>query len=178
MAPKQQQLPGKSIGQGMLIASFSMGLIALTFLFDGWLDNQSNPNRVPQSSETADGIREVVLQRNRQGHYVASGSVNGVPATFLLDTGATDVAIPETIARQAGLPQGYAGRAATANGVVTVYSTLIDELSLGTIRLHDIEASITPSMGGDTILLGMSALQRVEFTQRGSTLTLRQFVYE
>ncbi len=178
MAHKEQRLPGKSIGQGMLIASFSMGLIALTFFFDGWLEGQSNPNRVPQSSESADGIREVVLQRNRQGHYVAGGAINGVPATFLLDTGATDVAIPEAFANQAGLPRGYAGQASTANGVITVYSTVIQELQLGNIRLHDIEASITPSMGGDTILLGMSALQRVEFTQRGSTLTLRQFVFD
>lgn len=178
MAHDEQQSPGKSIGQGMLIASFSLGLIALTFLFDGWLDNQSNPNRVPQSSETVDGVREVVLQRNRQGHYVAGGSVNGVPVTFLLDTGATDVAIPEPVAIEAGLSRGYAGQASTANGVVTVYSTVVNELQLGNIRLHDIEASITPSMGGNVILLGMSALQRVEFTQRGSTLTLRQFVYE
>ncbi|MEQ8953759.1 MAG: TIGR02281 family clan AA aspartic protease [Gammaproteobacteria bacterium] len=178
MTQNAQQSPGKSIGQGMLIASFSMGLIALTFYFDGWLDKQSNPNAVPLSSENADGIREVVLQRNRQGHYVAGGSVNGIAATFLLDTGATDVAIPAGIAQQAGLPRGYAGQASTANGVVTVYATTIDTLQLGNILLHDIEASITPSMGGETILLGMSALQRIEFTQRGSTLTLRQFVVD
>ena len=120
------------------------------------------------------GIREVVLERNRQGHYVANGEINGIPVTFLLDTGATDVAIPAEIALDANLVSGLAQQASTANGVVTVYSTRINELTLGNIVLYNIEASITPSMLGGIILLGMSALQQIEFTQRGATLTLRQ----
>ena len=162
------------MGQGMLVVSFALGLGLLTLFFDGVLDQQSNPNRDPQYRYTDTGVREVVLERNRQGHYVANGEINGVPVTFLLDTGATDVAIPDNIAREAGLRAGYSGQASTANGVVTVYSTTVNELVLGNITLHDVEASITPSMGGDTILLGMSALGRVEFMQQGSTLTLRQ----
>jgi len=174
MFPPNQKSPGKSIGKGMLIVSFFLGLMALTIFFDGVLQSQSNPNSEPKFNETDNGIREVVLQRNRQGHYVANGTINGVPVTFLLDTGATDVAIPAAIARKAGLKQGYISQAATANGIIQVYSTTLDELQLGNIRLHDIKASITPSMGGETILLGMSALKQVEFTQRGSKLTLRQ----
>lgn len=174
MSPPNQPTPGKNLGQAMLVLSFALGLLALTFGFDGWLDNQTNPNRRPQSTETSTGVREVVLERNRQGHYVSSGQINGVTVTFLLDTGATDVAVPTAVAVDAGLERGFIRRAATANGVVSVYSTRIDELRLGNIILHDIDASITPSIGGDTILLGMSALQRIEFTQRGSTLTLRQ----
>ena len=105
---------------------------------------------------------------------MANGEINGIPVTFLLDTGATDVAIPAEIAMEADLVGGLAHQASTANGVVTVYSTRINELTLGNIVLYNIEASITPSMFGDIILLGMSALQQIEFTQRGSTLTLRQ----
>ena len=174
MFPPNQKPPGRSIGKGMLIVSFSLGLVALTIFFDGVLQSQSNPNNEPEFNETDNGVKEVVLQRNRQGHYVANGTINGVPVTFLLDTGATDVAIPAAIARKAGLKQGYINQAATANGIIQVYSTTLDELQLGNIRLHDIKASITPSMGGETILLGMSALKQVEFTQRGSNLTLRQ----
>lgn len=158
----------------MLIASLALGLAALTLFFDNWLASENNPNRDPQTMLSSTGVREVVLQRNRQGHYVVSGTINGIPVTFLLDTGATDVAIPEAIARQAGLESGYAGRAYTANGAVTVFTTTVSELRFGNITLHDVRASITPSMQADTILLGMSALQHVEFTQSGSTLTLRQ----
>ena len=107
MFPPNQKPPGRSIGKGMLIVSFSLGLIALTMFFDGVLQSQSNPNSEPEFNETDNGIKEVVLQRNRQGHYVANGTINGVPVTFLLDTGATDVAIPAAIARRAGLNQGY-----------------------------------------------------------------------
>lgn len=172
--PPNPHLPGKNIGKAMLGASFVLGLIGLTFLFDNLLDKQANPNRDPFSSQTNSGIREVVLQRNRQGHYVSGGEINGLPVTFLLDTGATDVAVPSAIAGQAGLNRGFATQARTANGIITVYSTRIDELSIGNIILHNVNASITPSMGGDTILLGMSALNQVEFSQQGSTLTLRQ----
>jgi len=158
----------------MLIVSFALGLLGLTYVFDQLLSHQDNPNQRPVSLESADGRREVILQQNRQGHYVANGTINGLPVFFLLDTGATDVAIPANIAQRANLPEGFESRAATANGLVTVYSTQIDTLEIGNIVLHDINASITPSMGGDTILLGMSALRQIEFTQLGEQLTLRQ----
>ena len=166
--------PGKNIGQGMLIASFTLVLIALTLYFNDWLANQSNPNQNPNFSISNIGVREVVLERNRQGHYVANGQLNGIPVTFLLDTGATEVAIPSEVADKAGLNRGRAQQASTANGVVTVFSTEIDELRIGNIVLYDIDASITPSILGNTILLGMSALRQIEFTQRGSNLTLSQ----
>lgn len=175
MTNQNPQNPGKSMGRGMLIASFVLALIALTYLFDGVLDRQINPNQRPDSSVDAAGVREVALQQNRQGHYFSNGEINGVPVQFLLDTGATDVAIPLEIARQTNLNRGLAGRARTAGGSTTVYDTQITELQLGSITLYDIDASIVPDMGGETILLGMSALQKIEFTQLGSTLTLRQY---
>tara|TARA_B110000305_G_scaffold27430_1_gene25464 strand:- start:96 stop:641 length:546 start_codon:yes stop_codon:yes gene_type:complete len=167
--------PGKRIGQGMLIFSFVLGLGGLTFFFDDQIQQLANPNQNPRSMELNSGVREVVLQQNRQGHYVASGTVNNVSVLFLLDTGATDVAIPESIALAAGLQRGNTSRASTANGVVTVYSTRVAELTLGNIVLEDVNASITTSMAGDTILLGMSALRQVEFSQRGDELTLRHY---
>jgi len=167
--------PGKRIGQGMLVFSFLLGLGGLTFFFDGQLQQQANPNQNPLVLELDSGVREVILQQNRQGHYVANGTVNNVPVLFLLDTGATRVAIPESVALAAGLQRGNASRASTANGVITIYSTRVDELTLGNIVLEGVNASITTSMPGDTILLGMSALRQVEFSQRGDELTLRHF---
>jgi len=170
----QQSNPGKNIGQGMLIVSFALALIGLTYLFDNLLARQNNPNQQPAATETADGVREVVLLQNRQGHYVANGFINDVPVFFLLDTGATDVAIPANIAAQANLSAGFESRATTANGAVAVYATNIETLEIGNIILRDINASITPSMGGDTILLSRSALRQIEFTQTDNRLTLRQ----
>lgn len=175
MSSPTSQKPGRRIGQGMLTISFILVLIALTAFFQGRLNNQDNPNRRPQSNQASDGAIEVVLESNRQGHYVANGSINGIAVTFLLDTGATDVAIPSELARKAKLIRGGISRAATANGVIEVYSTSIGELRLGNIVLNNVSASITSSMSGNTVLLGMSALSQIEFTQRGSTLTLRQY---
>lgn len=166
---------GKRIGQGMLIFSFVLLLGGLTFFYEDQLQQLANPNQNPLSMELNSGIREVVLQQNRQGHYVASGTINNIPVLFLLDTGATDVAIPESIAMAAGLNRGITSRASTANGVVTVYSTRVEQLTIGNIVLEGVNASIAASMTGDTILLGMSALRQVEFSQRGNELTLRHY---
>ncbi|MDG2141681.1 MAG: TIGR02281 family clan AA aspartic protease [Gammaproteobacteria bacterium] len=174
MSVPQHDNPGRNTGTGMLILSFTIALIALTVFFDDLLKDQLNPNRNPDTRDLITGGQEVVLQRNRQGHYIAAGKINDIPVTFLVDTGATDVAIPSNIANQAGLSRGRATQAATANGLVTVYSTKVDSLVLGNILLHDIDASITPTMFNDTILLGMSALKHFDFSQSGPQLTIRQ----
>lgn len=174
MNQDSQAKPGKSLGQAMLFVSCMLALLALTGFFSGVLDRQANPNRQPESILQADGLREVRLERNRQGHYLSGGSINGLQVQFLLDTGATNVAIPLSVARAAKLVVGAQGRAFTANGATEVYDTHIEELSLGNITLRDVDASIIPNMNGETILLGMSALREIEFFQRGSTMTLRQ----
>jgi aspartyl protease family protein len=63
----------------------------------------------------------------------------------------------------------------TANGRATGYRTRLDELTLGEIRLHNVRALITSGMDGDEVLLGMSALKQLEFTQRAGTLVLRHY---
>ena len=174
MSFTNQNNSGRTAGRGMLVLSLAIGLILLTLVFDDLLKRQVNPNQNPESIELISGVREVTLKRNRQGHYIADGTINDIPVTFLVDTGATDVAIPETIADQANLKRGDVRVAATANGSINVYSTKINSLTLGNIFLQDIPASITPSMFSNTILLGMSALKEIDFSQVGSTLTLKQ----
>ncbi len=149
-----------------------IGLALLTYYFNGVEERKRNPNTAPDSLVYANQV-EVPLQQNRQGHYVVTGTINGKRVEFLLDTGATEVVIPEPIAQKLGLPYGQRGRAMTANGAITVYDTHIDDLMIGEIHLKDIDASINPSMRG-AILLGMSALRQIEFVQQGNTLTLRQ----
>jgi aspartyl protease family protein len=164
--------PGKPAGISMLVISFVLGLGLLTYAFDGWIGRQQNPNQQPLTRIEGD-VREITLQRNRQGHYLVSGQINGTRATFLLDTGATDVVLSDELSRQAGLQRGAAMQAMTANGVVTVYATSINELRVGDIVLENVRASINPAMSGDAVLLGMSALRHIEFSQRGDSLTLR-----
>ena len=165
----------KSFGKGMMLAAWLLLLAVLAISFNALLERQSNPNQNPQGSVDAQGIREVVLKRNRAGHYVATGRINGAAARFLLDTGATDVAIPESLAERLGLKRGAAFLSRTANGTVTAWRTRLDEVALGPVVLNNVKASILPTMQGDDVLLGMSFLKKLELVQRGSSLTLRQY---
>lgn len=168
----QDPLPGQRAGRGMLVLAWVVGLALLTWAFGLWEDHKDNPNRSPQT-RMVEGGREIVLERNRSGHYVVTGAINGVEAEFLLDTGATDVVISQDLARRAGLEAGARQRARTANGVIEVRATRVERLSLGGIELRGVSASINPAMGGQRVLLGMSALGQIEFTQQGERLTLR-----
>jgi aspartyl protease family protein len=151
---------------------FALGL--LVFFFQDVLDKQWNPNEEPQVSLNAKGKAEVRLQQNRQGHYVVQGAINETPVVFLLDTGATEVSIPAHIADKLQLESFASSRVNTANGSITVYQTKLDQLSIGNIYLYDVAAHINPSMQSNEILLGMSALKRVEFSQIGKQLVLRE----
>jgi aspartyl protease family protein len=161
------------LGKGMTYAAWVLGLALLTLLFSDQLERQQNPNRNVQAEAGVQGSRELVLKRNRAGHYVAGGSINGYPVTFLLDTGATDVAIPERVARRIGLERGRRSISRTAAGDVMTWSALLRSVDLGGLELNTIPATILPDMPGDQVLLGMSYLKRLELVQRGDTLTLR-----
>jgi aspartyl protease family protein len=157
----------------MLYAAWLLALGLLTWGFSGWLDKVRNPNQHPVSITDAQA-REVRLLRNRYGHYNASGRINGQTVEFMLDTGATSVAIPGGLAGRLGLTRGPAVTIQTANGNATAYATRLDSLRLGDIEVRDIQAHISPSMDGNEVLLGMSVLKHLDFTQQGDTLTLRQ----
>lgn len=164
----------KRLGKGMLTVSWLIVLALLTLYFTHWQKQRENPNSMPMAT-SAEGVNELVLRRNYQHHYVMTGQINGKDVTFLLDTGATAVSVPQHLADDLGLKPGAAQWSMTANGTVEVRATTIDRLQLGSIALRDISANINPGMESDAVLLGMSALKHIEFTQRDGTLTLRQY---
>ncbi|MFP4610409.1 MAG: TIGR02281 family clan AA aspartic protease, partial [Thiohalophilus sp.] len=145
---EQQQ---QKIGKSMVFAMWLVILALLTLFFDKYLGDQHNPNQQVVQRQAADGSQEVVLQQNRQGHYVANGKINGQDVTFLLDTGATDIAIPENVASRLGLERGRQVMFETANGRARGYATRLESVSLGHIRLTDLPASINPNVGHDEI---------------------------
>tara|TARA_R110002110_G_scaffold415748_1_gene654839 strand:- start:75169 stop:75699 length:531 start_codon:yes stop_codon:yes gene_type:complete len=166
----------KRMGLAMQFLAWVVLLALGVFYFGDVLDKQRNPNQQLQTHYTEEGVREVILQRNRFGHYVTSGEINGQPVTFLLDTGATGVAISEATANRLGLQRGRAYRTQTANGTSISYATSLNEVAVADIRLNDVQAGISPGLQMDEILLGMSFLKHIEFTQRGDSLTLRQYL--
>lgn len=165
----------KKIGTIMIVAMWIMLLLILAYFFEKVIEQQFNPNQVLSTRYAEDGVREIVLQRNHYGHYVTSGFINGEEVVFMLDTGATGVAIPEHIADKLGLKRGQAIDMYTASGRATGYISMLDSIGIDEIELKNIRAVINPADSQDMILLGMSFLKHIEFTQRGDTLILRQY---
>jgi len=148
----------------------SLLMLGLFYLyFENSLQARNNPN---QQLQIAPGS-ELVLKRSGDGHYVFPGTINGQPVTFLLDTGATLVSVPAHLADKLGLEAGAHQQSITANGTVATRATRVDALAFGPFDLRGVPASLNPGMGGDQVLLGMSVLKHLEFTQRGDTLVLR-----
>lgn len=146
----------------------------MRIIFNRWLAHEGNPNEHLQVQYTTQGQPQVILQANRQHHYVFTGKINGVDVDFMLDTGATSVSVPASIAQKLQLVAAYPQEAVTAGGVITVYATRIGSLEIGPITLHNIRAHINPQMHSRQVLLGMSALQELEFSQRNGQMILRQ----
>ncbi len=165
----------KSIGTGMYVLAWLAIMTLAGFWFQDVLDKQNNPNQQLLTRYDDSGIREVSLQRNKYGHYVTSGKINGHEVVFMLDTGATGVAIPDHIASELKIERGQPFRTYTANGTAIAYATRLETVSVGDIELSDVSAGISPGLQGDEVLLGMSFLRHIEFTQRGDTLILKQY---
>lgn len=174
MADSQHDQQISRIGKSMWFVAWGFGLFLLYLFFADQLEQQFNPNQQPASAVES-GYVEVVLKRNRSGHYITSGTINGSPVTFLLDTGASGISIPEQVAQPIGLKKGKAFQTLTANGIGISYLTEVNLVAIGAIEVGPLKAGINPNMPDDLVLLGMSVLKNLEFTQRGDTLILRQF---
>lgn len=172
--PNKSQPTTRKMGQGMYVAAWIFAIALLTTFFSGVEEKKYNPNQEP-TARSVNGATEVVLKQNRQGHYVTTGTINGKEVLFLLDTGATDVSVPEHIAKQVDMQKGRSIKMSTANGIVTAYQSWIAEVGIDNLIIKDVDANINPAVKDDFILLGMSALKKVEFTQHGDTLTLRSY---
>lgn len=160
------------IGKRFAFIFWGLFLFIAYQFFDSKIAQQYNPNQSPESFRSGEQS-VLVLQRNKYGHYVTSGEINNQSVVFLLDTGATNVSVPREVADRLNLPYGREVKTYTANGIGRSYLTQIDQLTIGEITLYDVKASIAANMPGEQILLGMSALKQLEFTQRGDQLTLK-----
>jgi aspartyl protease family protein len=171
-APSLDDTPSR-IGRVMGFAAWVAGLALLVMLFNGIIERQTNPNATPTLEVSESGLPQVVLRRNRAGQYVAGGRINGEPVVFMVDTGATDVALPLPLARRLGLRLQPGGISTTANGRVETWRTRLDSVDVGGLVLRDVRASVLPNMPGEEVLLGMSYLKHLELIQRDGNLTLR-----
>lgn len=125
---------------------------------------------------SASAPAEIVLQRRDFGNYIADGKINAKPVEFLVDTGATTIAISGELAQRLGLSYGSAKSIETANGRTTGFETTLQSVQLGALKLNQVRAIIMPNMAmGRRVLLGMNFLQFFELVQRDGLLIIRQY---
>ena len=170
--------PTHKYGKTFAIIAWLILMLLLFFFFQDTINKQLNPNAELRSSTGVSGETRTVLIRNKKGHYVGTALLNNKPVNFMLDTGATTIAVDQATAENLGLPFGPRVQVSTANGTTFGYQSRVDSLKLGEITLYDVATLIVPNLSssdGDTeILLGMSALKQLEFHQQGNQLTLIQ----
>ena len=161
--------PETRLGRRMIwLAAFGV-LGGLYLLFSQLV----NDNGGMVSSVGSDGSAMVVLEQDRSGHYQAEGTINGQAVNFLVDTGATDVALPESVARALGLEFGPRVKVMTAAGPAIAWMTRLDEVSIGGIQRRNVRASIT-SGEFNGILLGMSFLKHYNLQQQDGKLVISE----
>ncbi|HTE16066.1 MAG TPA: TIGR02281 family clan AA aspartic protease [Burkholderiales bacterium] len=153
----------------MIAVGWLLLLGAMFWFFSDLNERETNPNRNIVAAASA----EMVLQRSRNGHYYADGEINGQPVKFLLDTGATQIALSPKLASALGLSLGRPVTLQTAAGLATGYPARLARVRLGSIEMQNLGAVVSEGMSDESVLLGMNFLKHLEITQRGDQLTLR-----
>jgi clan AA aspartic protease (TIGR02281 family) len=123
------------------------------------------------SDTTVEGAGSLLLQRFG-GHYAVEGTINQLPVYFLVDTGASEVSVSETFAKQAGINGCKSSKRTTANGLVEVCEAIAAELSFGQFRLRNVKVSYSKGMSADTFLLGMNVIGLFRVEQQGDVMRL------
>jgi aspartyl protease family protein len=119
------------------------------------------------------GGSQIVLTASSGGHFITLGSINGGSTQFMVDTGATSVAMSADDARRLGVDFEKAPRtpSSTANGTVWVYRVKLSSVRIQDVEVHSVDAVVVPA-GMPHVLLGNSFLTRFQMKRDNDVLTL------
>ena len=134
--------------------------------------------RTEAPKQQTNSVRTVTVRGDRLGHFQVEGSVDGRRLDFMVDTGASLVALRERDANKLGIfptPRDYTARTSTANGVIAVAPVRLSSLEVNGIRIYDVGAVVIPDQALGVNLLGMSFLSRVRrFEMANGRLVMEQ----
>ncbi len=117
----------------------------------------------------------VTLWADKRGHFETPGTINGQLVNFLVDTGATSVAINEVVANKLGIDFRYSGNpimVSTASGMVTAHRVKLDSVKIGEIEMKNVDGTVLEGGFPTEVLLGMSFLSKVDIERKGNFIKL------
>lgn len=119
--------------------------------------------------------RRVVLKADNRGHFIERGQINGKTMVYMVDTGASSVAIGRSDAERMGLPflKGQPVMMRTANGDAQGWSLRLDSVRVGDVEVFGVDAVVAP-LAMPYVLLGNSFLAHVQMTRQGSEMVLER----
>lgn len=152
-----------------LVAFWLLALAALYAGFSWWQARQRSALR-----PYAQSGGELVIPRQKDGHFYVDGEVNRQPVHFLVDTGASAVAVTEPLARAAGLPQGKRIAVSTAGGMRQARVVYDVPVKAGPLALNDVTVTVGLDMDGENdALLGQSFLRHFDVEIGSDRMLLR-----
>lgn len=166
---------GDSSPEGVrLVSADSVGAV---FEYQGRTLERRLDGRVHAAVDSPQGRDDVLIFRDRRGMFKTVGSINGLPVGFLVDTGASSVAMNSTQARRLGIDfrvQGEPTYVTTASDVTRAYQLKLDVVKVGAIQLRNVTAVVLDGAQPAEVLLGMSFLGRVAMINESDKLILRR----
>jgi aspartyl protease family protein len=127
------------------------------------------------SDEEPAAKKFVRIPRDNTGMYRTAGFINGIQVRFLVDTGASQVAMNEITARRVGLQYKLYGEktgVSTAAGLSTAWFLKLKKVNVGGVELRQVDALVVKGVGPDEVLLGMSFLGQLKMQDDGELLKL------
>jgi aspartyl protease family protein len=135
----------------------------------------SYSNAAPASATPSIGGPWTTLERGPGGHFFADVQVNGMTVHFLVDTGASGVALTTEDARRVGLqfsPYDFTPIGSGASGPVRGKMVMLDRVTLGGRTIENVEGAVIE--GGEMSLLGQSFLTRIgSIEMNGDRMVIR-----
>jgi len=166
---------GEASPEGVrLISADSAGAV---FEYQGERLERQLDGRVHAAVKQRDTGEDVLIYRDSTGMFKTVGSINGLPVKFLVDTGASSVAMNSAQARRLGIDYHVEGDliyVSTASDVVPAYRVKLNIVKVGSIQLRNVSGVVIESAQPAEVLLGTTYLSRVEMINQGNRLILRR----
>jgi aspartyl protease family protein len=141
-------------------------------LFVSWLDRSTpaptkpvEPKAAAVPAPVSSGPRTVSIGRDHRGHFQAHGRVDGRQTSFMVDTGASVIALTEREAARLGIRpvrNDYTAQVRTANGVVRAAPVTLNSVDIGGLVVRNVQALVVPGNALGENLLGLSYLTRLK----------------